>query len=45
MGSVMQMSISHEYKCCIPEIIEDVETESDNGNARQIVNQIPVIER
>ena len=44
MGNV-QLMTSHEYKCCLPEIIEDVETESDNEHSRQIVNQIPVIEK
>ena len=45
MGSVLQISINHKYKCCIPEIIDDVETNDESENSKQIVNQIHVIEK
>ena len=42
MGNVQMMV---KYKCCIPEIIENVDSESDYAKSLQIVNQIPVIEK
>ena len=45
MGSYLQISISYKYKCCLPVNNEDVETDDENENYRQIVNQIPVIEK
>ena len=43
MGSVMQISIHHKYKCCLTENMEEVETDEEDNN-RQIFNQMPVLE-
>ena len=44
MGTT-QCMISHKYKCCPSENNENVETNDDNYNSRQIVNRLPVIEQ
>ena len=36
--------IKHKYKCCLSENIEEVETEEEDNNDRQIVKQLPALE-
>ena len=43
MGNI-QVMIRHKYKCCLSENIEDVETDEEDNNDRQIVKQLPAIE-
>jgi hypothetical protein len=43
MGNI-QVMIRHKYKCCLSENIEEIETEEEDNNDRQIVTQLPAIE-
>ena len=43
MGTTIQIMVKHNYKCCLSENIEEVETDEEE-NDRQIVKQLPVIE-
>ena len=43
MGTIQPM-IKHKYKCCLSENIEEVETEEEDNNDRQIVKQLPALE-
>ena len=43
MGNI-QILINHKYKCCLNENAEEVESEEENNNDRQIIKQLPAIE-
>lgn len=43
MGTI-QIMIKHRYKCCLSENIEEVETEEEDNNDRQIVTQLRALE-
>lgn len=43
MGNI-QILINHKYKCCLKENVEEVESEEENNNDRQIIKQLPAIE-
>lgn len=43
MGNI-QILINHKYKCCLNENVEEVESEGENNNDKQIIKQLPAIE-
>ena len=43
MGNV-QILVNYRYKCCLNENAEEVESEEENNNDRQIIKQLPAIE-
>ena len=44
MGTTIQIMVKHKYKCCLSENIDNVESDEEDNNDRQIVQQLPVIE-